>query len=329
MHGGIDDEAEDDGSSGGGVDGVRDVRALADSAPDLVSSVVDLHQAAENPRRRRKVLPMNTQDMLFGFGRVGKATANAFGIDHCFDWAGDDYTTSTASTTWVIRPEAVVKDCRYVWICVPTPENEDGSCDTSIVEKVISDFAGWRKTFVIRSTVIPGTAKRLIEQHGEVGVKVDIISFPEFGSEDTMEKDVADPWLSVVGGETFHQFVSDHRQFFDKCRQNLFARQDNSWAEMTKCAVNSLFATLVVFGNQLFDTCAQVGEDGIDPKRVVSVLAKIPWREQHHLDALHKGYRGYSGSCLPKDIRAMIAEYDLPLLREVDRINQKLLEGNT
>jgi UDP-glucose 6-dehydrogenase len=274
-------------------------------------------------------------DTLFGHGVVGKATCKAFGIDFWVDWDKKNGRYSTASGCHLLKD---VKDARYIWICVPTPSIPEAisnlrecdrgglvpkACDTSIVESVIRDFAaqsrmGEAQTFVVRSTVIPGTAKRLMDKYN-----VDIISFPEFLSERTAEEDAAHPWLTVIGGRSVDKFIHDHAKHFAGGPWRGYHRfDDNATAEMVKYAVNCLFATLTIFGNQIFDACEKAGVQYDDIK---SVLEKMPWREHHHLDPLKDGYRGYAGKCIPKDVRAMIAEYDLLLLRVVDTINEKLL----
>jgi UDP-glucose 6-dehydrogenase len=267
-------------------------------------------------------------DALFGYGVVGKATAAVFKIprESCYD---------QGEVSKALRDMSRKSDGKgWLWICVPTPEfnppaeipndipdgdpsaRRIGSCDTSIVEQIIVDFKQLKMPFVIRSTVIPGTAKRLIEQHG-----VDIVSFPEFLSERTAEKDAKRPWMVVVGGRLAGKFIHDYPNFFSWAAKHMFF--DNASAEMVKYSVNCLFATLTIFGNQMYDACQKVGItdwDGIE-----YALARIPWFGMHHLSVMKDGYRGYSGRCLPKDIRAFIAEYDSPLLKEVDRINEELL----
>ncbi len=64
----------------------------------------------------------------------------------------------------------------FVFICVPTPMAKDGSCDTSIVEEVVKRIKA--KTFVVESTIAPGTTKRLEQETGK-----DILFTPEYFGE--------------------------------------------------------------------------------------------------------------------------------------------------
>jgi len=82
----------------------------------------------------------------------------------------------------------------------------------------------------------------------------------------------------------------------------------------------------VVFANQMYDLCEKLG---IQYDRVKEAAAADKRIGPTHLDILHKGYRGYGGKCLPKDIRALIQlgnelGVELALLKEVEKINSEM-----
>ena len=70
-----------------------------------------------------------------------------------------------------------VLDTEAVFICVPTPRADDGSCDVSIVEQVIADLKtrDYKGILAIKSTVVPGTTERLREETG-----LNVCFVPEF-----------------------------------------------------------------------------------------------------------------------------------------------------
>ena len=70
-----------------------------------------------------------------------------------------------------------VLDTEAVYICVPTPRDQDGSCDVSIVEQVINDLQAlnYQGVIAIKSTVVPGTTERLRQETG-----LNICFVPEF-----------------------------------------------------------------------------------------------------------------------------------------------------
>ena len=103
---------------------------------------------------------------IIGFGYVGKAMDSVLSPHYkvrTYDTNGNGSST---------KVEDVIKKSEVIFVCVPTPMKKDGSCDTSIVEKVISGInktakGKWYnpdselKTVVIKSTVPPGTTERL------------------------------------------------------------------------------------------------------------------------------------------------------------------------
>ena len=100
-------------------------------------------------------------------------------------------------------------------------------------------------------------------------------------------------------------------------------------AEMVKYFGNTWFATKVIFANQIYDLCQKLG---IDYERIMEASAADKRIGRTHLDVFHKGYRGYGGKCLPKDIKALIQfadgkGVDLKLHKTVEEINNKLVEG--
>lgn len=255
---------------------------------------------------------MRNKRALFGYGVIGKVTAKTFGIEYCFDWDAGDYKPMGKYTL------DVLKECGEVWICVPTPSNKNGTCDIAAVRDIALMLAAsnlW-PTLVIRSTVIPGTA----EYFNRIGFNV--ISYPEFLSEATAKEDMEFPMFCVVGGnvQTVDNFFDRYVDYFgDKS----FWPMDNASAELTKYAVNALFATLVTFGNQIFDVAEAIGADYHSVKNVLTML---PWSQQHHLEVMHKGYRGYGGKCLPKDTLALAKTFGVKLLKHVDTLNQAYIQ---
>jgi len=100
-------------------------------------------------------------------------------------------------------------------------------------------------------------------------------------------------------------------------------------AEMVKYAGNCWFAMKVAFANQMYDLCEKIG---IDYELVLEGMAADKRIGRTHLKVVHKGFRGYGGKCLPKDVKALIvfaknAGMPLSVLEEVDGYNDILLES--
>ena len=99
-------------------------------------------------------------------------------------------------------------------------------------------------------------------------------------------------------------------------------------AEIIKYAGNCWFAMKVGFVNQLYDLCEKIN---IDYKAVLQGMSADKRIGRTHLKIKHKGYRGYGGTCLPKDSKAFIVfakenGIDLSILKETDKYNDNLLK---
>lgn len=261
---------------------------------------------------------MQIKSALFGYGVIGKQTAKHFKFAVIVGWdkAKKEFKFLKGSLT-------KLKNCGEVWICVPTPADKHGRCDTKEVFHV-AEFVKSLKinpVLVVRSTVIPSTAKKLQKMGFEV------ISYPEFLRQKYAKKDMANPWAVVLGCPLNlkdwlkSEFLPRHK-YFETHKDKLFLMTPNATAEIAKYASNALFAVLVVFANQVYDVCEKTKADYL---WISEFLRALPWREHCHLSIWHDGYRGYKGHCLPKDIKAFTKEFNLPLLRAVEKINAKYL----
>jgi UDPglucose 6-dehydrogenase len=98
-------------------------------------------------------------------------------------------------------------------------------------------------------------------------------------------------------------------------------------AEMVKYFGNTWFALKVAFANQFFDVCQKMGLNYDVIKEGAAADKRIG---RTHLDVVHKGYRGYGGKCLPKDVRTLIQlaksfGLDFSLLEVSEAYNDKLI----
>lgn len=249
--------------------------------------------------------------VVIGNGMVGKATAHAFGIEKHIDPKGSTSSYKEAGSL------------RYIFLCLPTP-TVNGQCDTSLLKEAIQavlDHSTMQNVFIIRSTVTPGTTKALCKMF-----RIDsIVHNPEFLSEDTWEKDVEFPDIIVLGCD--HPVYLEDVEGVYKGRYkgaNLF-KTDSLTSEMTKYAINCLYATKVVFANQLYDTCQL---NGANYERIKEIMYERKWIGKNHLEVFHKGKRGAGGKCLPKDLSAFAEYSQSRLLKEVKILNDVYLGGS-
>lgn len=247
---------------------------------------------------------------VVGWGTVGKATALTFGIEKF-------YSRSEANITL----ENIAK-LKYVFICLPTPV-EKGKYFTEDIEKIIRSINEYKdisgRVFIIRSTVYPGFARHL---QLSLGIR-NIVSNPEFLSEDTWEIDAKQPQMIVVGGDD-----QKYREMVKGLYQGRFKyidyfETDNTTAELIKAAMNAFFTTKVVFANSIFDIAQKVGANY---GTVKDAIERHPWGSKNHFRIFDKNGRGASGKCLRKDIEALSEYGESTFLKAVKVLNEKYLE---
>jgi len=229
---------------------------------------------------------MKSQAAIVGGGVTGKATAKALGIEKIFD--------KLVKRSNITASEAV--NFKYLFICVPTPTNSNG-CDISYVEDTIKRF-GNKHIFIIRSTVIPGTANMLVKKYN-----CTIISNPEFLTESTSEEDAINPDIIVLGSEE-KRIIKDIRNLFytkEKFPNSKIVETDNKTAEMIKYAINNFYAVKVIFANYLYRIC---NNEGINYNIVKETMYERKWIGKNHLTVPYRNQFGVRGKCLPKDLTA-------------------------
>ncbi|MBC8251469.1 MAG: UDP-glucose/GDP-mannose dehydrogenase family protein, partial [Candidatus Nitrosopelagicus sp.] len=183
----------------------------------------------------------------------------------------------------------------------------------------------------IKSTVTPGTMQNIIlpilekESGKKAGKDFGLISNPEFLQESTAIKDTKFPHAVVLGGyETV--FMKKAKNFFMKLHPNVpIIITNHQTAEMIKYANNSFLATKISFINQLSNICQKIPGANIDD--IAKTIGLDPRIGKLFLNA----GPGYGGSCLPKDMKALINFANISginptLLNAVEEVNTKQLE---
>jgi len=221
-----------------------------------------------------------------------------------------------------IGSPAILDKADFIYVCVPT-QFENGKCNTDIVEEVIDGLSD-NKVVIIKSTVVPGTTEKLQEKYPNHK----ILFVPEFLTEETTDQDMSYPDRQIIGYTKESYDVAGDIKLqlpLAPCTKMMPATE----AEMVKYAGNCWFAMKVAFANQMYDLCEKIG---IDYELVLEGMAADKRIGRTHLKVVHKGFRGYGGKCLPKDVKALIvfaksAGMPLSVLEEVDGYNDILLES--
>ncbi|MCZ6866383.1 MAG: nucleotide sugar dehydrogenase, partial [Chloroflexi bacterium] len=206
-----------------------------------------------------------------------------------------------------------VSNSQIVFITVGTPSYEDGSVDLSAVLTVAEGIGRAIEGYlviVIKSTVPVGTAELVrheIAQYARADFAV--LSNPEFLREGQAVRDFLEPDRVIIGGAD-EQAVGLLRELFASfATAEKILIMDSRSAEMAKYTANAFLATRISFINEMAGLCEGLG---VDIERVRQAVGMDPRIGQ----AYFSPGLGYGGSCLPKDLRAVLAmgrQRNLPL----------------
>lgn len=211
-------------------------------------------------------------------------------------------------------------DCEIIYVCVPTPSNEDGSCDTSIVEQVVLDLKNlnYNGVIAIKSTVKPTTTQKLIEQ-----TNLKICFVPEFLRERCAITDFTENHdLLAIGTES-----EDIFNLVKECHGNYpknITQLKPTEAELLKYYSNVYNALKITFANEMYEVCQKLNINYSDVK---NAFIKRGTTKDIYLD-VNDNFRGYAGMCLPKDTKALdslVKELglNLDLFYIIDKENDK------
>lgn len=223
-----------------------------------------------------------------------------------------------------------IAEALFIFNCVGTPPNPDGSCDLSFVRNVgeaIGRLLDEYKIIINKSTVPVGTAEELqaIVQRelDERGVKIefDVVSNPEFLKEGDAVSDFMKPDRVIVGTDNIRtaKLLEALYAPFARSRDKLMIMGVKS-AELTKYAANCMLASKISFINEIANICERVGADVKDVRLGIGSDHRIGYK------FIYPGV-GYGGSCFPKDVKALIATaqktgYHPELIQAIDKVNQ-------
>lgn len=180
---------------------------------------------------------------------------------------------------------------------VPTPSQNDGTCDTSIVERVIKDLAenNYTGLVAIKSTTIPGTTDKLAKYYPNMR----IAHCPEFLREKAAYVDfVENHDLCVIGTyneQDFNLIKEAHGELPKE-----FAQLTPLESELCKYFSNLHNALLIVFANEFYEVSRAIGANY---NKIKNAMVKRRNINNVYLDA-NECFRGFGGNCLPKDTQA-------------------------
>jgi UDPglucose 6-dehydrogenase len=195
-----------------------------------------------------------------------------------------------------------IYECDFIFVCVPTPMKKDGSQDLSYINSVF-DNAQFGPIYILKSTVLPGTTKKLNEKYHNLS----IIFSPEFLTERTAKLDMLTQARIILGGEEW--MIKKVKHLFEQRFMNrTFIETDSTTAELIKYMNNTFFATKVSIINEFKLLSDSIGANWEDALYGFSADGRVG--DSHLHVPGPDGRLGYGGTCFPKDVNALLTFAD-------------------
>ena len=252
---------------------------------------------------------------IVGRGFVGSAVEFGFSPQTGCD-VDDLYIYDKDKLRSLHSLEDVVLYSDFIFLSVPTPSNEDGSINLSYVEDALQRISeitaeieqeispvptDLDNIVLIRSTVTPGTTKKLQEKYQNLR----LVFNPEFLTERSANFDFINQTRYILGGDkqNTNKVADLYRWRFGDTIPVIETNYQT--AELIKYMNNCFFATKVSFLNemkQVSDRCEadwdMAVEGFIRDGRIGHSHMSVPGPD---------GKFGFGGKCFPKDVSAMIS----------------------
>ena len=250
---------------------------------------------------------------VVGLGVVGSA------IKTGFEKLGHDIVCHDLKLQTTLQD---VTDSEILFLCVPTPQGDDGSCDTTIITGILTELSAnnYKGIVAIKSTVECGFTRSSIEKFKNLT----ICFVPEFLRERCAVDDfINNHNLLAVG--THDKFVFDKVVEAHGHYPKDSVKLKPTEAEILKYYNNVFAAYKIIFANIMSEVCNKLD---CDYTTVKDAFVKFGRCKDTYLD-VNENLKGYGGMCLPKDVKAMAKlldklEIDFDTFKSIDRDNSKL-----
>ncbi|MBT61488.1 MAG: hypothetical protein CMA63_08080 [Euryarchaeota archaeon] len=256
---------------------------------------------------------------IIGYGFVGKALKH--GLNSKVKTFEVDPTLGTSI------PDLKKFSPDIIFICVPTPMNDDSSQDISIVESVFSEILinNFSSIIVLKSTVLPNHISHL-----ENKVK-NFVYNPEFLTERNANDDFIDSDLIIFGSNSDNakDELSNFYREYTNCVSKDYVQTDAITASFVKYSINSFLASKVIFFNELKQLFSEIGSED-SWESFISYVSRDDRIGSSHMSVPGPdGKKGFGGACFPKDTNALLnfaksKKIELSLLNKVIQVNNDI-----
>ena len=190
---------------------------------------------------------------------------------------------------------------KIIFVALPTPMKQDGSCDLSIILQVMAQLSYWNNDniIILKSTVPPGTCREIKDKYPDLR----LVFSPEFLTEANHIEDFKDCNRVIMGGDPTDVYEC-FKMLSDVFPKKQYLRTTLETSEMVKYFINNFLAVKVMFANEMKEICdasninfQDVRDLALHDKRIGDSHLSVPGPD---------GSGGFGGTCFPKDINAMI-----------------------
>lgn len=252
---------------------------------------------------------------VVGAGFVGGAVINGFDTDTVEMFVVDPKLSDLTIA------EMLKKHPQLIFICVPTPQNTDGSVNVTIVENVLEEIeqSKYKGIVVIKSTITPDHLIRFKKDY-----TLSMVYNPEFLTEANAHADFINPNMQVLGGRWKDcDKVEKAYVRHSKVKTVPTYKVDLITASLIKYTINSWLATKVVWFNQMEQLFRNSGANA-SWDAFVEILQTDPRMGNSHMKVPGPdGQYGFGGHCFPKDVAAFLeyAKENNAPLKLLDKAN--------
>ena len=238
---------------------------------------------------------------IIGKGFVGSAVEYGFSCNSNFNTQIKVYDKNPDLSKNSLNE--TINDSEIIFVSVPTPSNKNGTINLEIVEEVLFSIDKCRNNnsiILLRSTLIPGSCEYFAKKFH----KLNIVFNPEFLTEKNANYDFINQSRIILGGKK--KFTKKVAELYNwRFENNIPIIETNfQTAELIKYMNNCFLATKVSFMNEMKLISSKIG---VDWNKAVEGFIGDPRVGHSHVNVPgNDGKPGFSGSCFPKDLQAII-----------------------
>jgi nucleotide sugar dehydrogenase len=248
---------------------------------------------------------------IIGLGFVGGAVKHSFSKH--FNIISYDINPIKSTISNI---KSLVNKCKFIFITLPTPMNENGSCDLHHIHNTLEEINKHNNNniVILKSSIPPGTTKIFANKY----TNINIVFSPEFLTERNANNDFEKQEKVILGGEPKITEQVSHL-FKQVCPLAHICETDFTTAEMVKFTINCFLATKISLFNELYQVCNKLN---IDYDQMIALsLLDDRIGESHTQVPGWDGHFGFGGSCFPANVNIMIVK-----AKELD-IDMKMLKA--